>query len=255
MSVNDLLITGAKPLFFLDYYATHQLDLVKSEKILKSIIKGCEISNMKLIGGETAEMPHTYEKDKIDLAGFCVGILPPNIPELPLKSKIKPGDHLLYYKSEGVHSNGFSLINKISETRHIPKPIIDDMLKPTKIYYEELKKLFSTDYITEYLYGIAHITGGGLIDNIPRILPPNTSFEIETKIQPGYEFEFIYNNSNMTEEEMYKTYNLGIGLVLVVSQDFDLEELFNDPQIGWFDIDYLGKVIEGNEPILPKLFN
>lgn len=255
MCVNDLLITGAKPLFFLDYYATHKLDLDKSKKILKSIIKGCEISNMKLIGGETAEMPHTYEKDKIDLAGFCVGILQPNMPELPLKSKIKPGDHLLYYKSDGIHSNGFSLINKISETRNIPKPIIDDMLKPTKIYYEELTKLFSTDYIKDYLYGIAHITGGGLIDNIPRILPPNTSFEIEEKIQPGYEFEFIYNNSNMSEEEMYQTYNLGIGLVLVVSQEFDLGEIFNDPQIGWFDINYLGKVIEGNKPVLPKLFD
>ena len=248
MCVNDLLVMGAKPLFFLDYYATHKLDLEVSETIIKSIVDGCNLSNMKLIGGETAEMPHTYEKNKIDLAGFCVGLLDSGMPNYPLIDKVKTGNTILYIPSDGMHSNGFSLVNKLEG---IPPRILKLMLKPTRIYYE-FEYLFK--HFSDYILGVAHITGGGLLDNIPRILPKNKSFEIQNTWDVQEEFHYIYENTNMTEEDMYKTYNLGIGMVIVMSDKFNVEISQWTTMSRMFEMDVLGQVIDGNKPILTKIF-
>ena len=255
MSVNDLLITGAKPLFFLDYYAINKLDLQVGEKVIKSIIEGCNQSNMILLGGETAEMPLVYTRDKFDLAGFCVGLLEKNQIEYPLKEKINENDILFMLPSNGVHSNGYSLINKIltnSKTKvynfentnySSNVDVINDLLKPTYIYYNEIQKL--KEVFGTHLLGMAHITGGGLVDNIPRILNKNQSFKLTKKWKVPDVFKFIYKNSTMTLDDMYKTYNLGIGIVFIVSQNYpnnEKQQIYKNLEIG--------RVINNSSPLL-----
>ena len=257
MSVNDLLITGAKPLFFLDYYAINKLDLQVGEKVIKSIIDGCNQSNMILLGGETAEMPLVYTRDKFDLAGFCVGLLEKDQIEYPLKEQIQENDILFMLPSNGVHSNGYSLINKIlnknkegSNTYNLENTnytnnvdVINDLLKPTYIYYNEIQKL--KEIFGTHLLGMAHITGGGLVDNIPRVLNKQQSFKLTKKWDIPDVFKFIYKNSNMSLEDMYKTYNLGIGIVFIVSQNYpnnEKQQIYKNLEIG--------RVINNSNPIL-----
>ena len=212
MCVNDLIVQGAKPLFFLDYIAVGKLNLNKTKKILKGILKGCKISQCKLIGGETAEMPGVYEKDKFDLAGFSVGIV--SKKKVLGKKKVKNGNIILAIPSSGVHSNGFSLIRSIMKKKQLPPIIKKELLKPTKIYTDEVLKLFKRNLINS----AAHITGGGLVENITRSIPSNLTANIDlSKIKVGKIFKWI-KKKNITDFEMLRTFNCGVGFCLIIDK-------------------------------------
>ena len=212
MCVNDLIVQGAKPLFFLDYIAVGKLKLNKMKKILKGIVKGCDISLCSLIGGETAEMPGIYSNDKFDLAGFSVGIV--SKKKLLHKKRVKSGNIVLAIPSSGVHSNGYSLIRSILKNKKISDKLKTDLLKPTKIYTQEVLKLVKNDLIN----CAAHITGGGLIDNIKRSVPNELCLNIDlAKIRTKNIFKWIKSN-NISDQEMLKTFNCGIGFCLIVDK-------------------------------------
>jgi len=212
MSVNDLIVQGAKPLFFLDYIAVGKLNLKKTKKILKGILKGCEISNCKLIGGETAEMPGVYTNDKFDLAGFCVGIV--SKKKILHKNRVKKGNIILAVPSSGLHSNGFSLVRSIIKKNKIDKNIKKELLTPTKIYSKEMLKLLNKNLIN----AAAHITGGGLVENIIRSVPENLSIDIDlSKIQTKNIFRWI-KSKNVSDSEMIKTFNCGVGFCLIADK-------------------------------------
>tara|TARA_B100000963_G_scaffold146964_1_gene127959 strand:+ start:7456 stop:8484 length:1029 start_codon:yes stop_codon:yes gene_type:complete len=212
MCVNDLIVQGAKPLFFLDYIAVGKLNLNKTKKILKGILKGCKISQCKLIGGETAEMPGVYEKDKFDLAGFSVGLV--SKKKVLGKKKVKNGNIILAIPSSGVHSNGFSLIRSIIKKKQLPPNIKKELLKPTKIYTNEILKLFKNNLINS----AAHITGGGLVENITRSIPSNLTANIDlSKIKVGKIFKWI-KKKNITDFEMLRTFNCGVGFCLIIDK-------------------------------------
>ena len=213
MCVNDLIVQGAKPLFFLDYIAVGKLNLNKTKKILKGILKGCKISQCKLIGGETAEMPGVYEKDKFDLAGFSVGLV--SKKKVLGKKKVKNGNIILAIPSSGVHSNGFSLIRSIIKKKQLPPNIKKELLKPTKIYTNEILKLFKNNLINS----AAHITGGGLVENITRSIPSNLTANIDlSKIKVGKIFKWI-KKKNITDFEMLRTFNCGVGFCLIIDKN------------------------------------
>lgn len=214
MCVNDLIVQGAEPLFFLDYIAVEKLNLEKCKSIIEGIIEGCKQAGCVLLGGETAEMPGVYKKEGFDLAGFSVGKIE---QELPLE--IKEGYKMYGLKSSGVHSNGYSLIRKILETHEYPN--MDELIEPTIIYVDIIKKL----KLTYDIKGLVHITGGGLIENIPRILPKNLSFNLEINWKIPDVFYWIKEKSDMTWEDMYRTYNCGIGMVVVLKDDITDENL------------------------------
>lgn len=223
MCVNDLITCGAEPIFFLDYLVTEKINLSKSKEVLKGIAKGCQISNCSLIGGETAEHPKAFPKNKYDLAGFCVGIVEKEI----IKKSILPkkNDVLISLKSSGLHSNGFSLVRELIKRKKINlknkignKTIGEIILKPTKIYVKEILELKKKTNIKD----IAHITGGGLIGNLERIIPKNmkitlfknTLFNFHKKL-----FLMLKKASNLSDIEMLETFNCGNGMVLVVTKD------------------------------------
>jgi len=212
MCVNDLIVQGAKPLFFLDYIAVGKLDLKKTKKILKGIFKGCELSNCKLIGGETAEMPGIYSKDKFDLAGFSVGIV--SKKKILNKNKVKSGDLVLAIPSNGIHSNGFSLVRSILKKYKIPKALKKQLLNPTKIYSKEILKLTKKNFIN----AASHITGGGLVENLLRSVPKNLTLNIDlNKIKILKIFKWI-KNKNVSDSEMLRTFNCGVGFCLIVNK-------------------------------------
>ena len=209
MCVNDLIVQGAKPLFFLDYIAVGKLDLNKTKKILKGIFKGCEISNCKLIGGETAEMPGIYSKDKFDLAGFSVGIVSKR--KILDKKKVKKGDVILAIPSNGIHSNGYSLVRSILKKNKLPVSLKKEILKPTKIYSKEVLKLTSKNLIN----AAAHITGGGLIENLMRSIPESLSLSIDlSKIKIINIFKWL-KSKNISDKEMIRTFNCGVGFCVI----------------------------------------
>ena len=215
MSVNDLIVQGAKPLFFLDYISINKIDLTKLKSIIKGIVKGCSQSGCELVGGETAEMPGTYEKGKFDIAGFAVGVVGKN--KILRKNKIKLDDVILAIPSSGLHSNGFSLVrylikkNKINIKRN--KFLKKELLKPTKIYVHEVLKLIEKNLIN----GCANITGGGLADNIKRIIPENLNAQINlNQIKTTNIFHWLKKNG-ISEKEMLKTFNCGVGFCLIIS--------------------------------------
>ena len=209
MCVNDLIVQGAKPLFFLDYIATGKLNLIKTKKILSGIVEGCKISECKLIGGETAEMPGVYEKNKFDLAGFSVGIV--SKKKILSKKNVKSGDVILAVPSSGIHSNGYSLIRTIIKNQKVSKKIKNDLLIPTKIYSREIVKLSKKKLI----HAAAHITGGGLVENLMRSIPNKLSINIDlSKIKIGKIFKWIKSH-NISDQEMMKTFNCGIGFCII----------------------------------------
>ena len=213
MCVNDLIVQGAKPLFFLDYIAIGKLELKKIKKILKGIIRGCLISGCELIGGETAEMPGIYDNDKFDLAGFSVGIV--SKKKLLNKKKVLNRDVVLAVPSSGVHSNGYSLVRSILKNKKITKKIKDELLIPTKIYTKEILNLTRNNL----LHSAAHITGGGLVDNLIRSVPEHLSLNIDlAKIKTKNIFKWIKSN-NITDREMIKTFNCGVGFCLIVKKE------------------------------------
>jgi len=212
MCVNDLIVQGAKPLFFLDYIAVGKLDLNKTKKILNGVFKGCKISDCKLIGGETAEMPGIYSKDKFDLAGFSVGIV--SKKKILDKSNVKKNDIVLAIPSNGIHANGYSLVRSILKKNKIPFNLKKEILKPTKIYTKEILKLASKNLIN----AAAHITGGGLIENLLRSVPNNLTLNIDlSKIKIIKIFKWL-KSKNISDQEMLKTFNCGIGFCIIVSK-------------------------------------
>ncbi len=212
MCVNDLIVQGAKPLFFLDYIAVGRLDLIKTKKILKGILKGCKISSCSLIGGETAEMPGIYSDNKFDLAGFSVGIV--SKKKILNKKNVKKDDLVLAIPSSGIHSNGYSLVRSILKKSKITKKIEMELLKPTKIYAKEILKLVNKDLINS----AAHITGGGLIENLIRSIPGNLSVNIDlSKIKTKKIFKWL-KSKNISDLEMLKTFNCGVGFCLIVNK-------------------------------------
>ncbi len=222
MCVNDLIVCGAEPLFFLDYYATGKLDIETAASVINGIADGCELSGCALIGGETAEMPGMYEGEDYDLAGFCVGIAEKSA--LIDGSKVAVGDTLIGLASSGPHSNGYSLIRKVLEvtktdpSQHIleGQPLIDLLLAPTKIYVKPILDLISQSQVN----ALAHNTGGGLIENIPRVLPNNASAVIDTTAwQRPAVFDWLQEAGNIEEHEMYRTLNCGVGMVICVPSE------------------------------------
>jgi len=214
MCVNDLIVQGAKPIFFLDYIAVNKLKLNKVKKILDGIVRGCKLAGCALIGGETAEMPGTYGKNKFDLAGFSVGIVEKK--NLLTKNKIKSNNVVLAVPSSGLHSNGFSLVRNILKKKnlYLPPGIKKDLINPTKIYVKELNKINEKKLIN----GCANITGGGLINNTIRILPDKLCLNIDlSKIKIKPIFKWLKKN-NIKDSEMLKTFNCGVGFCLVTNR-------------------------------------
>ncbi len=223
MCVNDILVLGAEPLYFLDYYATGELNTEVAASVVEGIAEGCRQSNAALIGGETAEMPGMYGKGDYDLAGFCVGVVEKqNIID---GSKVKAGDVLIAIASSGPHSNGYSLVRKIIEVSQADinatfgesgGTLGDALLAPTRIYVKTIHQL-----LTKFdIHAMAHITGGGLLENIPRVLPENTQAVIdESSWQLPEVFQWLQENGNVELTEMYRTFNCGVGMVLIASAD------------------------------------
>ena len=215
MSVNDLIVQGAKPLLFLDYISINKIDLKKLKSIIKGIVNGCEQSECELVGGETAEMPGTYEKGKFDIAGFAVGVVGKN--KILSKNKIKNNDIVLAIPSSGLHSNGYSLVRYVLNKKKIDIKknnfLRTELLRPTKIYVKEVLKLIDKNLIN----GCANITGGGLADNIKRIIPENLVAEIDLKkINTSKIFRWLKKN-DISDKEMLKTFNCGVGFCLIIS--------------------------------------
>ena len=219
MCVNDLVVQGAEPLFFLDYYATGKLDVDVAADVVKGIADGCAISGCALVGGETAEMPGMYHVGDYDLAGFCVGVVEKS--EIIDGSAVKVGDVLVALASSGPHSNGYSLIRKVLEVSGANpavdqlegKPLSEHLLAPTKIYVKSVLELVeNTD-----VHAIAHLTGGGFWENIPRVLPENTKAVIDEKswTWPAI-FNWLQEKGNISRYEMYRTFNCGVGMVIAV---------------------------------------
>ena len=215
MSVNDLIVQGAKPLLFLDYISINKIDLKKLKSIIRGIVSGCEQSECELVGGETAEMPGTYEKGKFDIAGFAVGVVGKN--KILSKNKIKNNDLVLAIPSSGLHSNGYSLVRYVLNKKKINIKknnfLRTELLRPTKIYVKEVLKLIDKNLIN----GCANITGGGLADNIKRIIPENLVAEIDLKkINTSKIFRWLKKN-DISDKEMLKTFNCGVGFCLIIS--------------------------------------
>ena len=215
MSVNDLIVQGAKPLLFLDYISINKIDLKKLKSILKGIVKGCKISNCELVGGETAEMPGTYAKNKFHIAGFAVGIVDGN--KVLDKRNIKKDDLILAVPSNGIHSNGYSLVRYVLKKNNINfknnKFLKKELIKPTKIYVSEVLKLIDKNLIN----GGANITGGGLADNIKRVIPNNLTAEINLdQIKTSKIFKWLHKKG-ISDKEMLKTFNCGVGFCLIIS--------------------------------------
>ena len=212
MCVNDLIVQGAKPLFFLDYIAVGKLNLSKTKKILKGILQGCKISNCKLIGGETAEMPGIYEKDKFDLAGFSVGIVSKR--KILNKKNVKKNNLILAIPSNGIHSNGYSLVRAILKKNKISNDLKKELIRPTKIYTNEILKLVDKNLINS----ASHITGGGLIENLIRSIPDNLSLNIDlSKIKTKKIFKWL-KSKNISDHEMIKTFNCGVGFCVIIEK-------------------------------------
>ncbi len=219
MCVNDLVVQGAEPLFFLDYYATGKLDVYVAKSVIEGIGEGCRQAGCALIGGETAEMPGMYPDGDYDLAGFCVGIVEKD--QLIDGSKVQPGDVMLGLASSGTHSNGYSLIRKILEMTGTDPlqplgdaPLIDQLMAPTRIYVKPLLALFEQVEV----HALSHITGGGLLENIPRVLPEGTAAHIDIGrwSRPAV-FDWLQQAGNIDTIEMHRTFNCGIGMAVIVS--------------------------------------
>jgi len=236
MCVNDLIVQGAKPLFFLDYIAVGKLNLNKTKKILKGIFKGCELSDCKLIGGETAEMPGIYSRDKFDLAGFSVGIV--SKKKILNKKNVKNNDVILAIPSSGIHSNGYSLVRSILKKNKIPNNLKKEIIKPTKIYSKEILKL--TD--KNLLNSSAHITGGGLVENLLRSVPDNLTLNIDlSKIKITKIFKWL-KSKNISDQEMLSTFNCGIGFCVIAPKKniFKIKKVFSKQFIP-YEIGFISK--------------
>lgn len=243
MCANDIICHGAKPLFFLDYLACGKLDSDIAAEIVMGMVKACKDNNCALIGGETAEMPGMYQAGDYDVAGFCVGIVEKD--QIIDGSKIKEGDQIIALPSSGFHSNGFSLVRKIFpdfNEEFEGKPLYETLLVPTRLYYQPIHKVLEEVKIS----GIAHITGGGLIENVPRIIPENLCAKIDTsKIKiPSIMLE-LEKRGNIERLEMYGTFNMGVGMVIVVDENHAAKvlDLLEDAYV-------IGEIVNDSEQII-----
>ncbi len=245
MSVNDLIVQGAKPLLFLDYISINKINLKKLKSIIKGIVNGCNKSGCTLVGGETAEMPGTYEKGKFDIAGFALGIVDKN--KILIKEKIKKNNLILAIPSSGLHSNGYTLVRYLLKKKKINIKknnfLKSELLTPTKIYVNEVIKLVDKNLIN----GCANITGGGLSDNIKRIIPKNHMAEINLdKIKTKKIFKWLRKNG-VSDKEMLKTFNCGVGFCLIIEEK-NLKKILR-----YFSNDYkpyvIGKITNGKNKV------
>lgn len=253
MCVNDLIVQGAEPLFFLDYYACSKLNNNNASKVIASIAKACKLANCALIGGETAEMPDMYHNDDIDLAGFAVGVVERE-QILPQKENIKTGDLVIGIPSSGIHSNGFSLVRKIMSSYNLDyeqisefnkdKTYAEGFLTPTAIYVKPCLELCKKQLVK----ALCHITGGGLIENIPRILPPKLSFSIDyTSLKLPPIFQWLKNKANIDNEEIYKTFNCGIGMAIIIDKNNYQKVSKILSQHNYNELIKLGEIKQSNE--------
>jgi phosphoribosylformylglycinamidine cyclo-ligase len=214
MSVNDVLVQGAEPLFFLDYFACGKLDVGVAAQVVTGVARGCEIAGCALIGGETAEMPGMYPEGEYDLAGFCVGVV--EKARIIDGRTIAAGDVLLGLASSGPHSNGYSLIRRIVGEEPLSSNLADSLMEPTRIYVKPVLKLLAAVPVR----GLAHITGGGLLGNVPRVLPAGTRALIKKAAWPRPEiFGWLQQTGKVADEEMWRVFNCGIGMVVIVPRD------------------------------------
>jgi len=222
MCVNDLVVQGAEPLFFLDYFATGKLDVDTAASVITGIAEGCKQSGCALVGGETAEMPGMYHGEDYDVAGFCVGVVEKS--EIIDGSKVQSGDALIALGASGPHSNGYSLVRKILEVSNTDptttllsgKPLADHLLAPTKIYVKSVLELIEKIDV----HAIAHLTGGGFWENIPRVLPEGMQAVIEeSSWQWPAVFNWLQQNGNVSRHEMYRTFNCGVGMVIALPEE------------------------------------
>ncbi len=230
MNVNDMLVQGAEPLFFLDYLAVHKLELKTIAELVKGVAAGCRLADCALIGGETAEMPDTYRKGDFDMAGFAVGVVERG--KIVTGRNIRSGDYILGLASSGLHSNGYSLVRnicfkkaglKMTDTLdELDGAVLGDvLLEPTRIYARPIVKLLSQYKVKKVVHGMAHITGGGLVGNIPRVLPKDCDAVIKKSNWPKHKiFTFLQGAGPVEEAEMFRVFNMGIGFVLIVAEDF-----------------------------------
>ncbi|MRJ09501.1 phosphoribosylformylglycinamidine cyclo-ligase [Ornithobacterium rhinotracheale] len=246
MCANDILCHGAKPLFFLDYLACGKLDSNVAAEIVGGIVEACKQTNCSLIGGETAEMPGMYEIGDYDLAGFCVGVVEKE--QIIDGANIKQDDVLIALPSSGFHSNGFSLIRKVFTDFYEEwngKPLYEILLIPTKLYGATISSLLEKYQIN----GIAHITGGGLIENVPRILPKGLGVEIQkSKIEVPAVMQELQKRGNIAEEEMFGTFNMGVGMVLAISAE-QAESIIKYLKSLGENAYEIGKVVKSQVPI------
>jgi phosphoribosylformylglycinamidine cyclo-ligase len=214
MCVNDLIVGGAEPLFFLDYYATGKLSVDTAASVVAGIAEGCKQAGCALVGGETAEMPGMYAGEDYDLAGFCVGVVEED--QIIDGRAVQAGDQLIGLGASGPHSNGFSLIRRILEQAEADAELLDQLLTPTRIYVRALLELIRQGPV----HALAHITGGGLPENLPRVLPQHLAAQIdENSWQWPSVFTWLQQQGQVAQDEMYRTFNCGIGMVVVVPQD------------------------------------
>ena len=220
MCVNDILVQGAEPLFFLDYYACGKLDVDTAATIIKGIAAGCLLANCSLVGGETAEMPGMYDHGEYDLAGFCVGAVEKN--SIINGSKVKEGNLVLGLTSSGAHSNGYSLIRKIISHNKVDlnkdfygEKLSDVLMKPTKIYVKSILSLIEKINV----HAMAHITGGGIMENLPRVLPVHLCAKInKNSWELPHLFQWLKDEANLDDTELYKTFNCGIGMAIIIDE-------------------------------------
>ena len=254
MCVNDLIVQGAEPLFFLDYYATGKLDLEVAENVIAGICEGCKQAGAALIGGETAEMPGMYSHNDYDLAGFCVGIVERDA--VIDGSQVRPGQSLIGLASSGPHSNGYSLIRKVIDHSGISlddafgdRTFAETLLEPTIIYVKPVLDLLNHIPV----HAISHITGGGLLENIPRVLPDTVGAEIDTRSWPSLAiFEWLQQQGNIDPVEMYRTFNCGIGMVLCVDSE-NATSACNLLDTAGYNSWLIGTTVErGQDPVLLK---
>ena len=245
MCVNDVIVCGAKPLFFLDYIACGKNVPEKIASIVSGVCEGCVQSGAALIGGETAEMPGFYPEDEYDLAGFCVGVV--DKKKILDKNAVKPGDALIALPSSGVHSNGFSLIRKIVASLELDMPFGDStlgeiLLTPTRIYVKDLLPLIEAGLIKS----AAHITGGGFFENIPRALPDGLSAKVDKeKVETPEIFRFLQEKGNLPERDMFNTFNMGVGMALTASRE-NIENVLSLCPGSYV----LGEIVEGSEGVI-----
>jgi phosphoribosylformylglycinamidine cyclo-ligase len=252
MCVNDLIVQGAEPLFFLDYFATGKLDVDVATEVVKGIGKGCELAGAALVGGETAEMPGMYSEGDYDLAGFCVGAV--EKCKIIDGSQVHSGNTLIGLASSGPHSNGYSLVRKIIERDHTDlaqdfhgRSLGETLLEPTRIYVKPVLQLMEQVNI----HALAHITGGGLTENLPRVMPAGTCANIQSNSwQRLPVFDWLQEKGNVTDEDMYLTFNCGLGMVLCIdSNDTDktMEILKEQGETAWV----IGTIEQADSEVAP----